>query len=109
MPIDIERGPDGMLWLLEFARFTPGASCFSGSGFHPGARLRATLPDGRTLVRELYAGSSYLASEDPRLHLGLGAARSLPILEVRWPDGRTLCLRDVPANRVLVLHPPATS
>jgi cytochrome c peroxidase len=76
-------------------------------GFHPGARLRATLPDGRTLVRELYAGSSYLASEDPRLHLGLGTARSLPALEVRWPDGRTLRLRDVPANRILVLQPPA--
>ena len=35
MPIDIARGPDGTLWLLEFARFTPGASCFTGAGYQP--------------------------------------------------------------------------
>ena len=32
------------------------------------------LPGGRKLVRELHAGSSYLSSEDPRAHFGLGDA-----------------------------------
>jgi hypothetical protein len=32
------------------------------------------LPNGRKLVQELHAGSSYLSSEDPRFHFGLGDA-----------------------------------
>ena len=38
--------------------------------------MTATLADGRKLVREVQAGSSYLSSEDPRVHFGLGRARS---------------------------------
>jgi len=33
MPIDVAQGPDGRIWLLEFARFAPDGSCFSGSGY----------------------------------------------------------------------------
>ena len=40
--------------------------------FAPGAVVTAVLPDGRRLVQELHAGSSYLSSEDPRAHFGLG-------------------------------------
>ena len=42
-------------------------------GFQAGAVLTATLPNGRTLVQELHAGSSYLSSADPRAHFGLGS------------------------------------
>src|SRR5207237_1088238 len=42
--------------------------------FSPGAVVTAVLPDGRRLVREVQAGSSYLSSQDPRVHFGLGAA-----------------------------------
>jgi hypothetical protein len=76
------------------------------AGFQPGARITLTLPDGRQLVREQYAGSSYLASEDPRLHVGLGSAASVPHLVVRWPDGQQLHLRDVPANQRVLLRLP---
>jgi hypothetical protein len=76
------------------------------AGFQPGARMTLTLPDGRQLVREQYAGSSYLASEDPRLHVGLGSAASVPHLVVRWPDGQQLHLRDVPANQRVLLRLP---
>ena len=44
-------------------------------GFAPGATVTAVLPDGRRLVREVHAGSSYLSSEDPRVHFGLGCRR----------------------------------
>ncbi|MBI3957889.1 MAG: ScyD/ScyE family protein, partial [Chloroflexi bacterium] len=53
----------------------------------PGAVAVAELPDGRLLRRELHAGSSYLATEDPRLHFGLGGYASIPHLSVVWPDG----------------------
>ena len=45
--------------------------------FAPGAVVTATLGDGRKLVREVQAGSSYLSSEDPRVHFGLGKAATV--------------------------------
>ena len=71
------------------------------AGFHPGATVTAVLPSGRKLVREVYAGSSYLSSEDPRLHFGLGKATGVTRLVVRYPDGRVRTLRGVAANRVV--------
>ncbi|UCG23973.1 MAG: ScyD/ScyE family protein [Chloroflexota bacterium] len=76
------------------------------NGFHPGARATVTLPDGSKIVREWLAGSSYLASEDPRLHFGLGEVDVVPELTVRWPAGETLSLQDVPANQHLMLARP---
>jgi hypothetical protein len=71
--------------------------------FSPGARVTAVLPSGRTLVREVHAGSSYLSSEDPRVHFGLGGSLTVRALVVRYPDGHTTRLRDVPADRVVVV------
>src|SRR6185369_14832832 len=52
-----------------------------------GARLRATV--GAALqLREVKAGSSYLAQHDLRVHFGLGAARQIDRLEIRWPNGK---------------------
>ena len=71
--------------------------------FSPGATVTAVLPDGRRLVRELQAGSSYLSSEDPRVHFGLGEANRVRRLVVRRLDGSVTRLDDVPADRVIVL------
>jgi Na+-translocating ferredoxin:NAD+ oxidoreductase RnfD subunit len=70
-------------------------------GVQPGARVTAVLPGGRRLVREVHAGSSYLSSEDPRLHFGLGAATTVERLLVRYPDGRAAELREVAADRLV--------
>jgi len=72
-------------------------------GFHPGATVAAELPDGRTLVREVQAGSSYLSSEDPRLFFGLGGATTVRELVVRYPGGRVTRLTGVAANQILEL------
>jgi hypothetical protein len=74
-------------------------------GFHPGAVVTATLADGRTLTETAYAGSSYLSSEDPRLHFGLGSATSVRALTVRWPDGTRTRLAHVAADRILTVAP----
>jgi enediyne biosynthesis protein E4 len=50
------------------------------------------------------AGTSYLSSEDPRVHFGLGGAQTVRELVVRYPDGRTTRLRDVAADRVVVVN-----
>jgi hypothetical protein len=71
--------------------------------FSPGAVVTAVLPDGKRLVREVHAGSSYLSSEDPRVHFGLGRATKVSELRVRYPGGREIRLGDVPSNRVVVV------
>ena len=73
-------------------------------GLRPGAMVTATLPDGRRLVREVHAGSSYLSSEDPRLSFGLGAAPRVRELVVRRPDGTVTRLRDVAADRLVTVR-----
>jgi hypothetical protein len=75
-------------------------------GFHPGALVTATLPDGRELVREVRAGGSYLSSEDPRSLFGLGDTRTLTRLVVRWPGGQRTVLEDVAADQILHVEPP---
>src|SRR6266568_7515272 len=69
--------------------------------FSPGAVVTAVLPDGRRLAREVQAGSSYLSSEDPRVHFGLGAATSVSQLIVRYPGGHVVDRSNVPADRIV--------
>ena len=71
--------------------------------FAPGATITAVLPDGRRLVREVQAGGSYLSSEDPRVHFGLGAATTVRELIVRYPDGTTTRLTGVAVDRIVRL------
>ena len=96
----------GKLILLHF----PGASGHglgvSLAALAPGAVVTAVLPDGRRLVRDVEVGSSYLSSEDPRVHFGLGQARRLRELIVRWPNGKVTRRAGVAADRILTLHSP---
>jgi ASPIC/UnbV protein/VCBS repeat protein len=75
-------------------------------GFDPGAEVTVVLPDGRELRREVQAGSSYLSSEDPRSHFGLGDASRVSLV-VRWPGGRVARVDGVAANQLVVVEPPA--
>jgi ASPIC/UnbV protein/VCBS repeat protein/uncharacterized protein DUF6851 len=76
-------------------------------GFRPGTEVSAVLPDGRELRRVLHAGSSYLSSEDPRLHFGLGEARMAREVVVRFPGGAVARLGAVAANQVVVVEAPS--
>jgi len=51
-----------------------------------GARV-AVLAGGRRWVRWVHPASSYLCSNDPRAHFGLGSAMQIDAIEVLWPDG----------------------
>lgn len=73
-------------------------------GFHPGAVVTVRLDDGTAMVRELHAGSSYLASEDPRLHFGLGSSTAPVTVTVRWPDGSEETYSDLDVDRTHTLR-----
>ena len=96
----------GPLVLLE-NRGTSGTWLEVDVGFAPGAEATVVLPDGRRLRRQAVSGGSYLSSEDPRLHFGLGGARRVRELVVRWPGGAETRLEDVQATRRVVLERPA--
>ncbi len=72
----------------------------------PGAVVTVTLPDGRRLVRHVLAGSSYLSSEDPRVHFGLADATTVPEIVVTWAGGEQTRLTNVEANQLLSVRPP---
>jgi hypothetical protein len=91
----------GRLVLLE-NRGTSG-NWLQVGGLEPGAEVTAVLPGGRALRRVVLAGSSFLSSEDPRVHFGLGPASRVEKLVVRHTGGHVERLRDVPANRRLTL------
>jgi Na+-translocating ferredoxin:NAD+ oxidoreductase RnfD subunit len=77
--------------------------------FSPGAVVTAVLPGGRSVSAEVHAGSSYLSSEDPRVHFGLGPATHVAKVHVRFPSGATTTLANVRADRVVTVTAPAVA
>ena len=68
-----------------------------------GAQVKITTPAG-TQLREIRAGSSFLAQDDIRAHFGLGDHATVQRLEIRWPSGQIDALDDLPADRIITLR-----
>lgn len=68
-----------------------------------GSMVRVRLENGRTLLRCLSAGTSYLSSHDSRLLVGIGDEKQAD-LEIRWPDGRSETFAGQPADQPLLLR-----
>ena len=68
-----------------------------------GARVRAVIGDV-TLVQEVRGGGSYISQNDLRVHFGLGEAKQVDRLEVRWPNGLEETWEDVAANQIVMLR-----
>jgi len=67
-----------------------------------GARLRLTA-GGKTQMREVKAGSSYLGQHDLRLHFGLARASTIDRLEIRWPNGQMETVTGVAVNQIVTV------
>jgi len=107
---------DGRVDLVVVHRDAPAALLRNRTegGHWLGLRLRGTRSGrspvgacvtcwagGRASVRWLTSGTGYLSSSDPRLWFGLGPARSVERLEVRWPSGKVQAWPDLTADRIL--------
>ena len=68
-----------------------------------GAEVTMTV-GSRTIHRDVRAAYSYLASSDPRVHVGLGSESVARQVIVRWPDGVRESFGDMPADRTAVLR-----
>jgi len=67
-----------------------------------GARATAKI-GGLSLTQQVAGGQSYLSSSEKTLTFGLGSAKTIDSLEVRWPDGSTQALRDLSGGTRLTL------
>ena len=90
------EGPPGS-WLTVVCEI-PG-----GTAIPIGTKVTVTA-GGRTMVRDIAAGDSYLSTHDPRPHFGLGKAEKADEVVVRWPDGTRSVRKDVPARQFLVVR-----
>jgi hypothetical protein len=68
-----------------------------------GARLIASAA-GLEQTRELYPLNSFRSQMPSRVHFGLGKASKLDRLQIRWPSGDAQELKDVPADRHIVVE-----
>lgn len=71
-----------------------------------GARLICTThPAGEAKphqqIDEVRSGGSYLSQNDFRVHFGLGKAKKVDALEIRWPSGQVDTLKDLKINQLI--------
>ncbi len=72
-----------------------------------GAKITLETELGKQ-VRDVKAGDSYLSSSDPRVHFGLGKAKEIRRLEIRWPSGTAQTVTDAKPGRYQTVEEPAS-
>jgi hypothetical protein len=65
-----------------------------------GAKIRITA-GGQTQFNHVTTASGYASSSAGPVHFGLGTARTVDDIEIRWPSGSTQVLKNVEADRIL--------
>ena len=75
------------------------------SRFSPGAVVTVDLVKTR-LSQEVRAGSSYLSSEDERIHFGLGEGTGVVGVTVRYPWGGETVLHNIRPDRIVEVKVP---
>ena len=64
-----------------------------------GAQLRFSV-GGQSYLRYADGGNGFAAQSSTRVHIGLGAAKVIDSLEVRWPSGEKQTFKNVPSGRI---------
>ncbi len=71
-----------------------------------GARVRLVAESGEEQYAMVSTASSYLSSNDKRVHFGLGRGRRVKLLEITWPSGKVQTLENVAADQILTVREP---
>jgi hypothetical protein len=69
-----------------------------------GARVTVTDGAGRKQIFDANTSGSYLAANDPRIVVGLGASASVRKVEVNWPSGVVQILNGPQVDRYVVIN-----
>ena len=87
-------------WLAVVAKLPNGRSDAVGA--------RVTVTAGALVqIQDLIPVRGYLSQSDPRPHFGLGQAKKADRVDIRWPNGKTTQVKDVPAGQFLKVVQPA--
>jgi enediyne biosynthesis protein E4 len=68
-----------------------------------GTRLKLTA-NGTTQIREVNAGNGYGSQDSSIIQFGIGEKIKVDMLEVTWPSGISVKLKDMQPNRLVVLE-----
>ena len=93
------------LFLNRFPKANSSRIRLEGSGSNRagiGARLTATV-GGRKLIRDLFPQNGFMGQGPAEIILGLGDAKAIDRLEVRWPSGKIQIYKNLAANRYFLL------
>ena len=93
------------LFLNRFPKANFSRIRLEGSGSNRagiGARLTATVK-GQKLIRDLFPQNGFMGQGPAEIILGLGDAKVIDRLEVRWPSGKTQIYKNLAANRYFLL------
>lgn len=87
-------------WLTVICEIPPG------DGPLIGTQVRVRLGE-KQLYRDIASTSSYVSTHDPRPHFGLGSAKVVDEVEIRWPDRTSTRLEKVQVNQFLTVRKPS--
>jgi hypothetical protein len=65
-----------------------------------GARIRVT-GGSSTQFQDVSTASGYASSSAGPVHFGLGAAKTVDEIEIRWPSGTVQMLKNIEADRIV--------
>lgn len=68
-----------------------------------GAQVEIVVNKSRSLWRRVRTDGGYCSSQDPRVLIGLGNAKRVETLRVRWPNGKDEDWKAAPLNQYTVL------
>jgi hypothetical protein len=57
--------------------------------------------DGKKQILVNQWGTTYLANNDPRMHIGLGREIKIDLLEITWPDGSKERYNNIDCDRYI--------
>jgi hypothetical protein len=80
-----------------------------------GARLKVVAETGTPVLEakpgsalvqidEVRSSNGYFSASDLRIHFGLGNAKKVDLVEIRWPSGKVDTLTDLDVNRLYVIQ-----
>jgi hypothetical protein len=68
-----------------------------------GSKIKITSESGEIQYNHATTAVGYASASDKRVHFGLGAARRIREIEIRWPSGHTQLLKDVAPDQILMV------
>ena len=94
--------PDNNHW-LELKLVPRQGPASKESRAMPSARPSIVTANGMKQRGDVISGGSYLSTNDPRPHFGLGQATTIDALEVHWPDGKVEKVAVLAIDRIITI------